>query len=152
MAFFQKKQDDWEIEVFFDNDCPLCKKEINLLRWLDRKSRVKFTDISAADFQPETYGITFGQFMAEIHGRLPDGSFVVGVEVFRRIYSAIGLGLFVWPTRLFGVRHSLDYLYRVFARNRLRWTGRCDDACNVTTESVQSRNGAAEKTPSEASV
>ena len=68
--------------------------------------------------------------MAEMHGRLPDGTWVRGVETFRRIYTALGLGPVVWLTRLPGVSHALDWGYRTFARNRVRLVGRCDaDSC-----------------------
>ena len=33
--------------------------------------------------------------MAQIHGRLPDGTWLQGVEVFRRLYAAIGFGSLV---------------------------------------------------------
>ena len=45
----------------------------------------------ASDFEPDDYGRPLDVFMSEIQGRLPDGTWVSGVEVFRRIYSAIGL-------------------------------------------------------------
>jgi predicted DCC family thiol-disulfide oxidoreductase YuxK len=64
--------------------------------------------------------------MAEIHGRLPDGRIITGVEVFRRLYTAVGFGWLVAPTRWPGVRQGLDLAYRFFARYRLRLTGRCD--------------------------
>lgn len=118
--------EDHEIEVFYDSECPLCKKEIRLLRWLDRKrNKVLFTDIAAKDFRADDYQKTLEDFMNEIHGRLPDGNWIIGVEVFRRLYSAVGFGLLIWPTRLPGISHMLDAAYRVFARNRLNWTGRC---------------------------
>ena len=41
-----------------------------------------------------------------------------------KLYAAVGLGPLVALTRLPGVSHTLDAAYRVFARNRLRWTGR----------------------------
>lgn len=113
------------VEVFYDGECPLCLREIKLLRFLDRKDRIRFTDIAAVDFNAAEYKKTPVQFMDEIHGRLPDGSWIVGVEVFRQLYSAVGFGLLVWPTRLPGVSHALNFGYHAFARNRLRLTGRC---------------------------
>jgi predicted DCC family thiol-disulfide oxidoreductase YuxK len=74
-------------------------------------------------------------FMSEIHGRLPDGTWVRGVEVFRRLYAAVGLGPLVWITRLPLIAGLLDRGYRVFARNRLRWTRRCSmegGTCGIT--------------------
>lgn len=121
----------YEIEVFFDGDCPLCIREINMLRRLDRRCRIRFTDISAADFDPSACSRSLDTLMARIHGRLPDGRWLEGVEVFRRLYAAVGFGWLVWLTRIPGVSHLLELCYHLFARNRLRWTGRCTDACPV---------------------
>lgn len=125
---------NWDFEVFFDNECPLCRKEIALLRRLDRRQRIQFTDITDPQFRPDSVGRTFDELMAEIHGRLPDGTMVKGVEVFRRLYAAIGLGWLVPLTRLPGISHILDWGYRVFARNRLNLTGRChaSGACDTS--------------------
>ena len=121
------------VEVFFDGDCPLCLREVNLLRRLDRSGRVQFTDIAAPDFVAAVTPEEHADFMARIRGRLPDGTMIEGVEVFRRLYAAVGFGALVAPTRLPGVSQLLDLGYRVFARNRLRLTGRCapDGACAV---------------------
>lgn len=121
-------------EVFFDGQCPLCVREIGLLRRLDRGGKILFTDIAAADFDPADVGRTFDELMARIHGRMPSGELVEGVEVFRQLYAAIGLGPLVALTRLPGVRHVLDWGYRWFAANRLRLTGRCEEgACRVAS-------------------
>ena len=123
-------------EVFFDGDCPLCVREIRLLRWLDRKGRVRFTDIADPSFDPASVGKTFNDLMARIQGREigseGPGEWVEGVEVFRRLYSAVGFSPLVTLTRLPGIRHMLDAAYRWFARNRLRITGRCSkDSCEL---------------------
>jgi predicted DCC family thiol-disulfide oxidoreductase YuxK len=127
---------EFAIEMFYDGACPLCVREQQLLHRLDRKQQIRFTDISAPEFDPSAAGKSLDDLMAEMHGRLPDGSWITGVEVFRRLYSAVGLGLLVWPTRLPGVRHGLDLAYSVFARNRLKLTGRCDDQCTVPPAGV----------------
>ena len=123
----------WQIEVFHDGDCPLCRKEIALLQRLDRHSRIRFTDIADPSFRSEDYGKSFDEFMSEIQGRLPDGRWITGVEVFRRLYSAVGFGWIVWSTRVPGISHALDWGYERFAKNRLKWTGRCTaDSCKVS--------------------
>ncbi len=124
-------QNGRQLEVFFDSDCPLCAKEIRLLQRFDRRSRIQFTDIAASDFDASLYGLTYQDFMDEIQGRLKDGRWIVGVEVLRQLYSAVGLRWLVLPTRLPGISHFLEWCYRVFARNRLKWTGRCTDSCKV---------------------
>lgn len=116
-----------QVEVFFDGDCPLCTKEIDFVRRLDTKSRVRFTDIAAPGFDAASIGRTQDDLMARIQGRAADGSFIEGVEVFRQMYAAVGLSPIVALTRLPGITQLLDVGYRWFAKNRLRLTGRCED-------------------------
>ena len=122
-----------QFEVFYDGDCPLCLREIKFLRRKDKHDRIRFTDIAASDFSAAELGKSHGELMAEIHGRLADGTFVKGVEVFRNLYEAVGFGPVVMATRLPVIRQILDLGYWAFAKNRLRLTGRCDDGkCSVS--------------------
>ena len=121
-----------DVQVFYDGACPLCMREIRMLRGRDRRQRIRFADIAAEGFDAAAVGLTWQALMDRIHGRLPDGTLVEGVEVFRRLYAAVGFGWLVALTRLPGIRQLLDLAYRVFARNRLRLTGRCvDGACQL---------------------
>jgi predicted DCC family thiol-disulfide oxidoreductase YuxK len=123
-----------EIEVFFDGECPLCVREIRMLQFLDRRGRIRFSDIATPDFDPTPLGLSWEALMDRIHGRLADGTLVEGVEVFRRLYGAVGFGPLVALTRVPGLSHALDWAYGVFAKNRLKWTGRCvDGACRLPT-------------------
>lgn len=123
----------FEVEVFFDGDCPLCVREIELLRKLDKQTqRIVFTDIQAAGFSAEAVGLTFPELMRRIHGRLPSGELIEGTEVFRRLYAAVGFRRAVAFSRWPGVSQLLDVGYTLFAKNRLRLTGRCtDEVCAV---------------------
>lgn len=129
-----------EIEAFYDGDCPLCRREVNLLKRMDRRHKIHFTDIADPRFHPEVYGKTHQDFMQEMQGRLPDGSWVTGVEVFRRLYAAVGFRWLMWPTRMPGVSHLLDYCYTHFARHRLKLTGRCKDQCQVESSRSEVRS------------
>lgn len=129
----------YDVEVYFDGDCPLCVREINMLRRLDRRARIRFTDIASPGFDPSSAGRSFAELMDRIHAKLPDGTLIEGVEVFRRLYAAVGFGPLVALTRLPGVSSALDWGYRGFAKNRLKLTGRCvkdaDGACSVPAPS-----------------
>ncbi|WP_425396663.1 thiol-disulfide oxidoreductase DCC family protein [Aeoliella sp.] len=121
-----------QFEVFYDGECPLCMREIRWFQRLDKQQNILFTDITADAFDADELGLDMPTMMARIHGRLPDGTLVTGVEVFRRLYTAVGWRWPVAASRLPGVRQLLDLGYRVFAKNRLRLTGRCDgDRCAV---------------------
>jgi predicted DCC family thiol-disulfide oxidoreductase YuxK len=113
------------LQVFFDGGCPLCSREMALLARRDRRGRIEFIDIAAPGFDAASWGRERSQFMAVMHVRLPDGSWALGVEGFRNIYSSLGFGWLVAPTRLPGIRQLLDAAYRVFARHRPRLQGDC---------------------------
>lgn len=124
-------------EVFYDGDCPLCVREIKTLRKLDRRDRIVFTDIAEQGFDARVTGLSQGELMASIRGRMPDGTLVEGVEVFRQLYGAVGLKPLIPLSRLPGIRQGLDAGYKVFARNRLRLTGRCtDESCELPVETA----------------
>ena len=115
----------FDVEVYYDGDCPLCMREIRMLRRLDRHGRIRFTDIADAGFDPKAVGLSFQALMERIHGRLADGTLIEGVEVFRHLYSAVGFRRLVAMTRLPGLSQLLTLAYYVFAKHRLRLTGRC---------------------------
>jgi predicted DCC family thiol-disulfide oxidoreductase YuxK len=120
---------EFAIKVLYDGECPLCAREIAFLRRRDRRGRIDFEDIAAPGFDPARYGLDHEAVMSRIHGVLPGGTVIEGVEVFRRLYASVGLGWLVAPTRWPILSGLFERAYRVFARNRLRWTGRADAAC-----------------------
>jgi predicted DCC family thiol-disulfide oxidoreductase YuxK len=126
---------DFDIEVFYDGACPLCTREIQMLQRRNTRQRIRFVDIAAESFDASRIGLPWETLMDRIHGRLPDGTLVEGVEVFRRLYAAVGFGPLVALTRLPGVTQLLDVAYHTFAKNRLRLTGRCvAGACELHTK------------------
>ena len=110
-------------EVFYDGQCPLCKREIDMVRRKDKHDRLKLTDIAASDFQ-KVAGKDLPELMKEIHGRDVNGEFVTGVDVFREIYSRLGFGWLVKVSRLPVLRQILDVGYRVFAYLRFKHASR----------------------------
>ena len=90
----------YEFEVFFDGGCPLCVREIGMLKRWDRRGKIRFTDIDSKDFNAELVGKSYDELMKQIYGRLPDGTWIRGVEVFRRLYTAVGFGPIVFLSRM----------------------------------------------------
>ena len=79
---------DEPFEVFYDGGCRLCVTEINLLRRLDRRQRIIFTDIGDPKFSAvDETGLSYVELMVRIHGRYASGQLVEGVEVFRQLYA-----------------------------------------------------------------
>ena len=102
-----------------------------MLRRLDRRRRLEFEDIAAPGFDPSRYGLDQATVMGRIHGVTAGGEVVRDMEVFRTAYRAVGLGWLLAPSRWPLFRGLFDRAYAVFARNRLRWTGRADE-CEAT--------------------
>ena len=127
----------WRVEAFFDGDCPLCVREVRMLQRLDRRTRIKWTDVAAPGFDAQALGKSHAAFMERMHGRLADGTWIEGVEVFRQLYQAVGFGPLVGLSRLPGISWLADRGYDLFARNRLRLTGRCDaQSCELPVRVV----------------
>ena len=128
---------DFAIEVFFDGDCPLCLREMAMIQRRDKRKLIRFSDISATGFDTDSVGLCRTVLMSHIHGRLPDGSIVEGVEVFRRLYTVIGYGGVVAISRIPGLSHLLEFGYRIFAAQRFRLTGRCaSTSCSMHSKAM----------------
>ena len=113
-------------------------REIRMLMRRDTSGRIRFTNIAAEGFDPAAVGLDRAALMGKIHGRLPTGEILEGVEVFRQLYAAVGFERLVAASRAPGVAQVLDIAYRVFAKNRLRLTGRCDHGtCDVAHAGVK---------------
>lgn len=116
--------------ILVDGECPLCRREGNLLQRLDKgRGNLIIEDIASPGFDAARYGTTFDAVMGSIHGVLPDGRLVTGMEVFRRAYSLVGWGWLLAPTGWAPLKPAFDAFYRWFARNRMRLTFRKADAC-----------------------
>ncbi|MDM9383838.1 DUF393 domain-containing protein [Chlorogloeopsis sp. ULAP01] len=118
----------WQIKLLYDGECPLCMREVNFLKRRDAgRGLVAFVDIADENYTPEEHGgIDFATAMGRIHGILPDGSVIKNVEVFRRVYEALGMGWVYAATRWPVIGPIVDKLYGVWADWRLALTGRPD--------------------------
>lgn len=100
-----------------------------------RNGVLEFVDLADASFDPAPYGVTYEQFMKHIHGQLPDGSMVHGMEVFRRAYRELGMGWLLAPTGWPVLKPVFDVLYAGFARIRMKLPGnktRCEVAIGAS--------------------
>jgi predicted DCC family thiol-disulfide oxidoreductase YuxK/uncharacterized protein YbjT (DUF2867 family) len=124
-----------ELVLLYDGGCPVCALEMRKLRQRDAHKRLAFVDITTADFNPARYGATLADMMARMHAVRSDGALLTGMDAIRAVYSAIGFGWLLAPTRWPIVRPLADRGYAWFARNRMRlsrWVGlQCDGACRT---------------------
>lgn len=61
-----------DVEVFFDGQCPLCRREIDWLRRMDSQQRIAFTDISEPTFSPSAQGLSLSREAQIDRGGRPD--------------------------------------------------------------------------------
>lgn len=130
----------WPLTLYYDGDCPLCAREIRLLRRRASPQRLQLVDIAAAGFEPAPQGPSLTQLQERLHARFADGSWVSGLDATFWSWRAAGLGRWAAPLRWLLLRPLLEPTYRLFCRlrPRLHWlphpdgTARCRAAnCSV---------------------
>ncbi|MDX2238484.1 MAG: DUF393 domain-containing protein [Hyphomonadaceae bacterium] len=112
------------VTVWFDGGCPLCRREIALMRRLDRAGAIAFIDVDAPH---AACPLDRAALLARFHAQEKDGPLVSGAAAFAAMWRAIPLlrpfGLIArWGPALW----TLERLYRAFLRVRpalQRWAG-----------------------------
>ena len=106
--------------VWYDGACPLCQREITLMRRLDRARAITFVDVAAGD---AACPLDRAELLARFHAR-EDGRIVSGAAAFAAMWQAIPLlrplGL---AARNPAALAMLERLYRAFLRVRPRLSG-----------------------------
>ena len=129
----------YPLTVFFDGACPICDREIALMKRLDRRRQLEFCDFSAQEYDAASSGFAAADLATVIHARWADGRVITGVDVFRAMWEAVGLRFLASLSRLSVVEPLVLKAYAWFARNRLRLTGRSHvctgDACRSALSS-----------------
>jgi predicted DCC family thiol-disulfide oxidoreductase YuxK len=94
------------------------------MRRLDRRRQLEFCDFSDQEYDAASRGLSTEDLGTVIHARWADGSVITGVDVFRAMWEAVGLGFLARLSRLSLVEPLVLRAYEWFARNRLQLTGR----------------------------
>ncbi|KAL8159210.1 hypothetical protein V2J09_000747 [Rumex salicifolius] len=117
---------NWKVKMLYDGECPLCMREVNMLRERNKRfGTIKFVDISCDDYSAaENQDLDYPTAMGRIHAILSDGSVVMDVEAFRKLYEAVGLGWVYAITKYEPIAAIANSLYGFWAKYRLQITGR----------------------------
>ncbi|CAN7030118.1 unnamed protein product [Brassica oleracea var. botrytis] len=120
------KPENWKIKMLYDGDCPLCMREVNMLKERNEEyGTIKFVDISSNDYSPqENQGLDYKTVMGQIHAIQSEGNVVTGVEAFRKLYELVGLGWVYSITKFEPIGKVADAVYDFWAKYRLQVTGR----------------------------
>ncbi len=107
-----------ELLVWYDGSCPLCRREIALMRRLDRRRRIDFVDVG--DWSPAGCPVDRATLLARFHAR-EDGVMLSGAAAFAAMWRAIPIlrpaGLLARNRTVLAV---LERLYVRFLRVRPR--------------------------------
>ena len=98
----------YPLTIFYDQSCPLCTREVALLREFDANGSLRFVDCSPAEFVG-LEGHSRAAMMQFIHARDAAGRWLVGAPVFAAAYGVCDLRLFA---KLWGARW-LQPMWRV---------------------------------------
>lgn len=104
--------------VWHDGGCPLCRREIALMKRLDRRGSIAFIDVTKAPMA--ACPIDRNQMLARFHAT-EDGELLSGAAAFAAMWRAIPLlrplGI---AARLPWLLSQLELLYLLFLRLRPR--------------------------------
>jgi predicted DCC family thiol-disulfide oxidoreductase YuxK len=107
-----------EVIVWFDGGCPLCRREIALMRRLDRAGAIQFLDVAAP--AEGTCPLDRAELLARFHA-MEDGRLVSGAAAFAAMWRVIPA---LRPMGLLArnpfVLRVLEAAYRAFLRVRPR--------------------------------
>lgn len=110
-----------ELTVWYDGSCPLCRREIALMRGLDRRGAIRFVDVAADD--PKGCPVDRGELLSRFHAS-ENGRLVSGAEAFAAMWRAVPL---LRPLGLAARNRTalalLERLYRAFLRVRPKLQG-----------------------------
>ena len=119
----------WPAVVFYDGQCPLCSREVAVYRRRDRENHLRFVDIAAPGFDAVRHGLDPLRVQEVMHVQTANGVVHTEVEAFIVIWQALPPSLLtrtaIMVLRAPGMMMLAGVLYRAFARNRYRLTGRC---------------------------
>lgn len=112
------RQDDSPMTVYFDGNCPLCRREIGVYRGLSASQPVCFADVCDLGQSPPS-GISRETLKSRFHVRHADGQVVSGARAFLALWAV--MPGWRWLARLGalpGATPVLEVSYRGFLRVR----------------------------------
>lgn len=128
---------DQPILIYYDGWCSFCQRGARQFKEYDRgRGIVRCVDFRTDPEATETAGVSIETLSASLHAKFPSGELHSGPEAIRRVLHALGRGSLAAWTRWPIIRPIVDWCYKLFARNRLRFfeiKHDCNDgACSIS--------------------
>ena len=108
--------------VYFDGDCPICSREINIYRRAAGGDTIAWIDASRCDDALLANGPDRASALRRFHVRCEDGTMVSGAAAFVAVWER--LPAFSRVARICsnrGILALLEWIYRAFLKLRTVW-------------------------------
>ena len=110
-----------QVTMYFDGACPLCQREVALLKRLDKAKNVKWQDISKDIGDLVNDGISFEEAMQQLHARDKNNQLQKGVDAFITVWRELPyFRILAFLGSLPGIKWLAAVSYAVFAKWRLK--------------------------------
>ncbi len=122
------------LTVFYDGDCPLCRREIEIYRRRQGAERIEWRDLSTSPDREAAPGLSRHDALTRLYVMTADGRVVSGARAFATLWHALPatrrLGQIAG---LPGIVHLGEAVYRIFLKARPLWRPHtCNDGvCEV---------------------
>lgn len=113
------------LKLLYDGECPICNREVCILKAKDIEKKIHFVDISSKAFSTvENNNIDYDRAMSQMHAIDAKGNLLVGIPAFAAVYARCKFLILSTLLRIPFIKRVLDPIYAIFAKNRLWITGR----------------------------
>ena len=120
-----------KITLLYDGGCPLCSKEIQHYKRIDKSDLINWVDITSDPKALSDLGLNLTETMRLIHAVTVDGNKLIGVYAFLAVWERLtGYRWLAFLIRATKTARLLDWVYFRFANWRFK--RRCKDGCAIS--------------------
>jgi len=112
--------------VLYDDDCPLCRHEMQRLQSLDQAGCLTLLDINSPMFNEQYWGVSVEDASQALLVLTAEKIWMVGMPAIRHVYAQVGLAWLMAPSGWPLISSFANFAYRLIAPNRFvisRWLG-----------------------------
>jgi predicted DCC family thiol-disulfide oxidoreductase YuxK len=106
------------LTIYYDGECPLCLAEIHFLKSRNSLGLLEFVDVAALQYDETAHQLSCKLALANMQGRLADGTQLEGIPVFAEAYQRARLPTLAWVFSRSWLKPILNASYYVFAKYR----------------------------------
>lgn len=110
-----------QLTLFYDATCPLCVKEMDALRQLDKNQALKMVDIYSEEISAYPQ-IDIEQAGTILHALDESQQLILGLDAVHRAWQLVGKGWIYAPLRWRLIKLLADQAYLYFAKHRYRFS------------------------------